>query len=93
MKTYNTANVQAMKNEMKRINAMMKELLEAEAQNMTAANTSEYESSKVQAKVSCGEIMNSLQEMVKIASQMSEYHGECKWYETHEIIKKDIRTK
>lgn len=47
MKTYNTANVQAMKNEMKRINAMMKELLEAEAQNMTAANTSEYESSKV----------------------------------------------
>ena len=78
MKTYNTANVQAMKNEMKRINAMMKELLEAEAQNMTAVNTSEYESSEEQAKVSCDEIMNSLQEMVKMASQMGEYHGTCK---------------
>lgn len=93
MKTYNTTNVQAMKNEMKRINAMMKELLEAEAQSMTAANASDYKSSEEQAKVSCGEIMNSLQEMVKIATQMGEYYDTYKWYETHEIVKKDIRTK
>lgn len=93
MKTYNATNVQAMKIEMKHINAMMKELLEAEAQCMTAASTSEYEPSKVQAKASCGEIMNSLQEMVKIASEMGGYHGEYKWFETHEIVKIDIRTK
>lgn len=79
--------------EMRKVNAALKQIEDAERMQNEAKNNGDYTKAKNEAQCANLELMSALEEMVRLASAMSSISGVTDTFTAHKIIEYSLRTK
>lgn len=88
MKTISSDYIKEIKAEIKSINEAMKRVEEAEKTQCAARNCRDYEKAQNEAKDANIDLMNAVEEIVRLASAM----GVCRWAVRHSQVSQSCRT-
>ena len=91
MKTTSSDYIKKIKAEIKSINTAMKRIKEAEKVQCEARNNRDYEKAQNEAKDANIDLMNAVEEIVRLASVMGCASGLYDFHKYHKIVELDFR--
>ena len=91
MKTTSSDYIKEIKDEIKSINTAMKRIEEAEKVQYEARNSRDYEKAQNEAKDANIDLMNAVEEIVRLASAMGCASGLYDIHKYHKIVELDFR--
>lgn len=91
MKTISSDYIREIKDSMKVVNEAMKRIAEAEKVQETARNCRDYEKAQNEAKDANIDMMNAIEEMVRLASAMGCASGLYDIHKYHKVVELDFR--
>ena len=91
MKTMSSEYIKEMKACIKTVNEAMKRIAEAEKTQETARNCRDYEKANIECQCANIDMMNAVEEMVRLASAMGCASGLYSIHKYHKVVELDFR--
>lgn len=92
MLTESTTYIKEIKNEIKKVNAALKAIQELEAANLKVRRKDEYNKNNSDRKNNCIDIMQSVEEIVRLASTLQNIAGVTEWHICHKVTEYSIKS-